>query len=242
MPDKHVYARARGNMKKSFCVYTLVIFSLASCTARTPSPATATTPREITPADVNLPFDGAAPATIKYLPCYVNTGTEIHVSDAFYFNDFSSDETIHILGPLGGLVVYIERNPNIIDIAGQLIIVKTDFVYQKETVYYELTQFHEMASDISVGKRIDQGDTLGYIDNDGHPFDPLNGYALDIAFIVTKANLLFDAKPYSHDNAPGNSANIVKNIDPGILLGPSLEKFPIIYHMPRCEGTPMINP
>ena len=137
----------------------------------------------------DLPFDGAAPAAIKYLPCYVNTGTGIHTADVFYFNDFSSDETIHILAPVGGLVMYMDRDPNTIEVIGQLIIVKTDFVYQKETVYYELAEFHEIASDITVGKRINQGDTLGYIDNDGHPFDPLNGYVLDIAFIVTKANL-----------------------------------------------------
>ena len=211
-----------------------MIFSLASCTVRTSSPAIATPPVEITAADVNLPFDGAAAAAIKYLPCYVNTGTSIHTADVFYFNDFSSDETIHILAPVGGLVIYIDRDPNTIDIIGQLIIVKTDFVFQKETVYYELTQFHEMSSELSVGKRINQGDTIGYIDNDGHPFDPLNGYILDIAFFV--------AKPYLYDNDPGNSANIEKYIDPGLLLGDSLEKFPIIYHMPRCEGTPIINP
>ena len=221
-------------MKKSFIVYSLVIFFLTACTERTSSPATATPPREITPADVNLPFDGAAPATIKYLPCFVNTGTRIHNSDVFYFNDFSSDETIHILAPVGGLVLYMDRDPRNTDIIGQLIVVKTDFVYQKETVYYLLSQFHELASDITVGKRIDQGDTIGYIDNDGHPFDPLNGYILDIAFFV--------AKPSNYDNDAGNSANIDKYIDPGLLLGASLEKFPIIYHIPRCEGTPIINP
>lgn len=221
-------------MKKSFCVYTLVIFFLTACTARTPSPATAIPPREITPADVNLPFDGAAPATIKYLPCYVNTGTRIHNSDVFYFNDFSSDETIHILAPVGGLVMYMESDPNTINVIGQLIIVKTDFIFQKEVVYYELTEFHEMATYISVGKRIDQGDTIGYMDNDGHPFDPLNGYILDIAFFI--------AKPSYYDNDAGNSANIDKYIDPGPLLGVSLEKYPIIYHMPRCEGTPIITP
>jgi murein DD-endopeptidase MepM/ murein hydrolase activator NlpD len=221
-------------MKKSFCVYALVIFFLTACTARTSSPTTATSPREITPADVNLPFDGAAPATIKYLPCYVNTGTRIHNSDVFYFNDFSSDETIHILAPLGGLVMYMDSDPNTIDVIGQLIIVKTDFVYQKETVYYQLAEFHEIASDITVGKRIDQGDTLGYMDNDGHPFDPLNGYILTVAFFV--------AKPSYYDNDAGNSANIDKYLDPGLLLGDSLAKFPIIFHMPRCEGNPIINP
>jgi hypothetical protein len=221
-------------MKKSFCVYALVIFFLTACTVSTSSPAIATPPREITPADVNLPFDGVAPATIKYLPCYVNTGTAIHTADVFYFNDFSSDETIHILAPLGGLVMYINRDPNTIEVIGQLIIVKTDFVYQKEMVYYKLTEFHEIASDISVGKRINQGGTIGYIDNDGHPFDPLNGYILDISFFV--------AKPYLYDNDAGNSADIEKYIDPGSLLDASLEKFPIIYHMPRCEGDPIINP
>ena len=221
-------------MKKSFCVYPLVIFFLTACTARTPSPATAASPREITPADVDLPFDGAAPATIKYLSCYVNTGTAIHTADVFYFNDFSSDETIHILAPVGGLVMYIDRDPKTIDIIGQFVVVKTDFVYQKETVYYEMTEFHEIASELSVGKRINQGDTIGYMDNDGRPFDPLNGYILDIAFFV--------AKPSYYDNDAGNSANIDKYIDPGSLLGASLEKFPIIYHMPQCEGTPMINP
>ena len=220
-------------MKKSFCVYALVIFFLTACTARTSSPATATPPREITPADVDLPFDGAAPAAIKYLPCFVNTGTAIHTADVFYFNDFSSDETLHILAPLGGLVMYMDGDPNTTDVIGQLIVVKTDFVYQKEMVYYELAEFHELASELSVGKRIDQGDTLGYIDNDGRPFDPLNGYILDIAFFV--------AKPSLYDNDAGNSANIDKYIDPGLLLVDSLEKFPIIYHMPRCEGTPIIN-
>jgi hypothetical protein len=221
-------------MKRSFCVYALVIFFLTACTARTSSPATAILPKEITPADVNLPFDGATAAAIKYMPCFVNTGTSIHTADVFYFNDFSSDETIHILAPVGGLIMYMDRDPNTIDIIGQLIIVKTDFVYQKESVYYELTQFHEIASDISVGKRIDQGDTLGYIDNDGRPFDPRNGYILDIAFFV--------AKPSLYDNDAGNSTNIEKYLDPGLLLENSLEKFPIIYHMPRCEGTPVINP
>lgn len=218
-------------MKNFFCVYALVIFSLASCTISTSSPVTATPPGEITPADVNLPFDGAAPATIKYLPCYVNTGTGVHTADVFYFNDFSSDETIHILAPLGGLVMYITHGSYDI---GQNIIVKTDFVLQKGTVYYQLTRFHEINSELSVGARINQGDTIGYIDNDGHPFDPLDGYILDISFFV--------AMPSHYDNDPGNSANIEKYIDPGPLLGVSIEKFPIIYQMPRCEGTPIFTP
>jgi hypothetical protein len=220
-------------MKKSFSVFALMIFSLTSCTLTTsqvPSPATAASPGEITAADVNLPFDGAAPAMIKYMYCYVNTETGIHAADVFYFNDFASDETIHILAPVGGLVMYMVHDPYMIE---QNIIVKTDFVFQKERVYYQLTRFHEMNTRISVGNRIKQGDTIGYIDNDGHPSDSLNGYILDIGFFV--------AKPSLYDNDAGNSANIENYIDPGPLLSDGLKKSYDIYRMPHCQGDPIIS-
>lgn len=217
-------------MKKSYCVFAFLIFFLTACTVTTSSPAIATSPGEITAADVNLPFDGTTAATIKYTSCNANTGTGIHAADVFYFNDFSSDETIHIIAPAGGRVMYIAHDPHMIE---QNIIVKTDFVFQKERVYYQLTRFHEMNTRLSVGDRINQGDTIGYIDNDGHPFDPLNGYIFDIAFFV--------AKPYLYDNDAGNPADIEKYIDPGPLLSDDLEKFPLIYPMPQCAGGPVIS-
>ena len=198
-------------MKKYFSVYVFMILSLTSCTL-----TTSHTP---------------APATIQYMHCFITFGSRIHTTDVFYFNNFASDETIHIFAPVGGLVTYLADGPYMI---GENIIVKTDYVYQKERVYYQLTRFHEMKAHMSVGDRINQGDTIGYIDNDGHPSDSLNGYILDISFFV--------AKPYLYDHDPGNSADIEKYIDPGLPLGDSLEKFPIIYHMPRCEGDPIINP
>jgi hypothetical protein len=217
-------------MKKTFCVFAFLLFSLTSCTVTTLSPAAAS-PREITAAAVNLPFDGNTAAAIKYMPCYINTGTGFRAAYVFYFNDFSSDVTIHIVAPAGGLVVYMAHSP---DPIGQNIVVKTDFVYQKERVYYQLTRFHEMASGLSAGNRIDQGDTIGYIDNDGHPFDPINGYIVDLAFFV--------AKPSLYDNDPGNSANIEKYLDPDLMLGDDLENFYLIYHMPQCTVGPVITP
>ena len=224
---------ARGNMKKSFSVFALMIFSLTSCTLTTsqvPAPATTVPPGEITAADVILPFDGAAPATIMYMHCYINAGSRIHTTDIFYFNDFSSDETIHIFAPVGGLVMYMADGPYMI---GENIIVKTDFVFQKERVYYQLTRFHEMNTRISVGDRINQGDIIGYIDNDGHPSDLLNGYILDIGFFV--------AKPDLFDNDAGNSANIEKYIDPGPLLIDGLKRDYMIFRMPGCKEDPVTS-
>jgi hypothetical protein len=220
-------------MKKYFSVFVLMIFSLTSCTLTTshvPAPATAAPPGEITAADVNLPFDGAAPATIMYMHCFITLGTKINTTDVFYFNHFASDETIHIFAPVGGLVVYLADGPYMI---GENIIVKTDYVYQKERVYYQLTRFHEMKTHMSAGDRINQGDIIGYIDNDGHPTDSLNGYILDIGFFV--------AKPYLYDNDAGNPANIENYIDPGPLLRDGLKKSYMIYRMPRCEGDPLIS-
>ena len=126
--------------------------------------------------------------------------------------------------------MYMADGPYMI---GENIIVKTDYVYQKERVYYQLTRFHEMNTRISVGDRINQGDTIGYIDDDGHPFDPLNGYILDIGFFVAKPSL------YDHD--AGNSAHIENYIDPGSLLSDGLKKSYDIYRMPHCQGDPLIS-
>ena len=220
-------------MIKHFSVFALIIFSLTSCTltsSHVPSPATAAPPGEITAADVILPFDGTASATIQYMHCFITFGSRTHTADVFYFNDFASDETIHIFAPVGGQVLYIAHGSYMI---GENIIVKTDFFFQKERVYYQLTRFHEMNTRISVGDRINQGDTIGYIDNDGHPFDPLNGYILDIGFFV--------AKPSLYDNDAGNSTNIENYIDPGSLLSDSLKKSFDIYRMPHCQGDPLIS-
>jgi hypothetical protein len=203
---------------------------MTACTVTTSSPAIATPAGEITAADINLPFDGRTAATIQFTSCNVNTGTGVHAVDVFYFNNFSSDETIHIVAPAGGLIIYIVHST---DLIRQNIIVKTDLVFQKERVYYQLTHFHEMASGLSAGKRINQGDTIGYIDNDGSPFDPLNGYIFDIIFFVAKPDLI--------DHDAGNSAHIEKYIDPGPLLNDDLEKFPRIYPMPQCAGGPVIS-
>jgi murein DD-endopeptidase MepM/ murein hydrolase activator NlpD len=86
---------------------------------------------------------------------------------------------------------------------------------------------------MSVGERIDQGDIIGYIDNDGHPFDPLNGYILDVGFFV--------AKPDLFDNDAGNSANIEKYIDPGPLLIDGLKKDYMIFRMPGCKEDPVTS-
>jgi hypothetical protein len=111
-------------MKKFLVIYTLIIFSLASCgtvsspvltntptPSSTPQPTETVTPTntptrtpkptatpflELTPSDVALPFDSAVVNPV-YVPCYLFTSTMFHAGDGIIFDSHEGKLTMCLL-------------------------------------------------------------------------------------------------------------------------------------------------
>ena len=172
---------------------------------------TATPRRELTPADVRLPWDNDSLlargiSNVTYKPCYVDTETHWHAGDVFMWR-LTGEQMIDIVAPVEGEVVYTRMHT---DGSGANLMVLTPFFHEGQNVFMQLRHFDRI--DVAEGDYILHGQKIG-ISRAGGATDPGGYNILDMMLYVAKMQQhhydsttrkgqaqFFDTAPYHMDD------------------------------------------
>jgi hypothetical protein len=121
----------------------------------TPIP-TATPRRKLTAAEVGLPI-GPEVESFVYKLCYVNTTTRFHAGDGVYYELGTSPAEYTVYAPIDGTV---RETLRINDVVGWEIRVETPFVYEGQTVWYDLVHHDGPLPGITVGTYVERGEPI----------------------------------------------------------------------------------
>ena len=138
-----------------------------------PSP----TPRVLSPQDVDLPIKEVN--GLDYLPCYVFTETQFHAGDILILPDPKA--IYKVFAPIEGTIVTAQF---LDDSIGWEIVVRTPFVLNGETVYYDILHSSGLADNLRVGASVRKGDQLAVITR---PYRPMRGFSI-IDFAIRRGS------------------------------------------------------
>jgi hypothetical protein len=197
---------------------------------KTPNPTKTPMP-ELTAADVGLPLNPAEfSGKFIWKPCYVFNQGYFHAGDMIYFPTGDKNTNYNVIAPADGV---IENAVYLGDSIGMEINVKTPFVLNGKTVFYDIVHDSRLAPGLHVGSIIHKGDVIAIRDITVKA-DPQGLWNLDIAF----------------RNSTNKQANINDPIWTGQgfisyyrLVQDDLQKLDSSTYtlMPTCSGNPIKN-
>jgi hypothetical protein len=157
--------------------------------AFTPIPPTSTKTMTATPtqtpqpklaiADVGLPWNpNEINGQVLIKPCYLFTATMFHAGDGFYFPRGNSDTVYTVVAPADGVIV---AATDLSDLGiGWEINVKTPFLLDGKTVFYDVVHSSGLVDELDVGMEVHRGEPL--VVKTKEFLDPAGLWLIDIGF------------------------------------------------------------
>ena len=145
---------------------------------RTPVPPSPT-PRVLSPQDVGLPVKDVY---FEYIPCYVFTQDRFHAGDGIYPSVAQAPHRVY--APMDGTVISAQLIPSVPGLGWEIgfeINVRTPFVLDGETVYYDMVHISGLADGVKVGTFVRKGEQIAVMTR---PYGDPRGYIylIDLAF------------------------------------------------------------
>jgi hypothetical protein len=142
---------------------------------KTPNP-TATPQKELTAADVGLPWNpGEVNNKMKVKPCYVFTSNQFHAGDMIYFPNGNSNSKYNVIAIADGQIV---NAVFLSDAIGWEINVMTPYLHDGKDVFYDVVHSAGLASGLEIGSYVHKGDNLAIKTN--KTLDPQGLWQIDI--------------------------------------------------------------